>query len=548
MKQLISLFSISVLLCVCVSCNKTNSPMMIEQLETLEEANRADELMTNDSLATKLVEYFDRHGSCNERMRARYMLGRTYADLGELPRALDTYYEAAEMADTTAADCNFAVLSRVHAQAASVFHSQVQPLSQLEELRKAEYFAYRGKDTLMAIECCVQQANAYDYLHLHDSVIHIIDKCIKRFNEIKRNDRAVQVMGIKVSPLIEKGETFKAKRCIEQYEEHSGFFDDEGNIERGKEVYYYVKGQYYLAVGKVDSAEQLFRKELRDGKDLNNQIAGSKGLQQVYERLKKPDSIAKYANRGYELNDSAYLLSESENIQKFKASYNYNHNKLMAEQKAREAERIRSVLMAVVSITVIVAMAALLVFGRYRARKERKMAEYRKSLENLEKTQSELMELCSEENLKPEEVFARKSQEMAEMLSQIRSYKPSIRKTGATLEERLNNAQIVTTLKEKAKTSPYRKADIRELKALRNLMNEEIPHFYTTLNTPQYTLTPMEYDVCLLVRAHFSPSEIQRLMGFSSSYATTIRTRLLQKVFGCDGKASDFDNRLLEIK
>ena len=79
---------------------------MRQQLEELEQQNRAGEQLLNDSLAEDLVEYFDRHGNANERMRAKYMLGRTYYYLGELPRALETYLEAADCADTTSADCD----------------------------------------------------------------------------------------------------------------------------------------------------------------------------------------------------------------------------------------------------------------------------------------------------------------------------------------------------------------------------------------------------------------------------------------------------------
>ena len=61
---------------------------MRQQLEELEQQNRAGEQLLNDSLAEDLVEYFDRHGDANERMRAKYMLGRTYYHLGELPRLL----------------------------------------------------------------------------------------------------------------------------------------------------------------------------------------------------------------------------------------------------------------------------------------------------------------------------------------------------------------------------------------------------------------------------------------------------------------------------
>ena len=137
-------------------------------------------------------------------------------------------------------------------------------------------------------------------------------------------------------------------------------FDSLGNISRGIEIFYYVKGKYYLSVGKMDSAEYLFRKELEEGKDLNNQIAGCKGLQRVFERKEIPDSIAKYANLGYTFNDSAYSLSEMQNIQRLQASYNYNHKKQLAEQKAREAERAWLILALVVSCVIIL----LLLFSK----------------------------------------------------------------------------------------------------------------------------------------------------------------------------------------
>ena len=55
------------------------------QLAELEEQNHSGQPMQNDSLAETLVAYFDRHGNANERMRAKYILGRTYCRLGELP-------------------------------------------------------------------------------------------------------------------------------------------------------------------------------------------------------------------------------------------------------------------------------------------------------------------------------------------------------------------------------------------------------------------------------------------------------------------------------
>ena len=114
-----------------------NRAQMLQQLEALEEQNHSGEPMLNDSLAESLVEYFDDCGDANERMRSRYILGRTYYCLGELPRALETYNEAINCADTTSADCDFAKLSRVYAQKADIFYKQVQPRSQLDNLHLA---------------------------------------------------------------------------------------------------------------------------------------------------------------------------------------------------------------------------------------------------------------------------------------------------------------------------------------------------------------------------------------------------------------------------
>ena len=98
--------------CLMMGCTGQKS-QRLQQLEELEATNRAGKELLNDSLAEDLVDYFDRHGSSNERMRSRYMLGRTYYFMGELPRALEIYNEAADCADTTSADCDYKVLSRI---------------------------------------------------------------------------------------------------------------------------------------------------------------------------------------------------------------------------------------------------------------------------------------------------------------------------------------------------------------------------------------------------------------------------------------------------
>jgi cbb3-type cytochrome oxidase subunit 3 len=479
-------------------------------------------------------------------MRSRYILGRTYYCLDELPRALEMYNEAADCADTTSAECNFKVLSRIHAQSAVIFNLQVQPRSLLDELRKAEYYAWKGRDSLQAIECYSQQGDAYDYLKKPDSEIIIKDSAAKLFKSIGRDDRAAQTISSAILPIVEMGNLAKAKLYCNIYEQKSGLFDKDGNIEKGREVYYYIKGKYYLAIHQLDSAEYLFRKELRDGKDLNNQIAGCKGLQELYEQKKIPDSIAKYAKLSYELNDSAYLLSEMQNIQKFQASYNYNHHKQLAEKKSREAHNAYLAIAVILLFVLLIGLIVFLLFRNVRKEKEQQRRLYLQTHDHLEKAQTELLEL-READLNAKSLISRKMSEVEDLQAQLAELRRSnVSKGHADKEDLLEDSDIVKELKDLLKANPVRPASLVQMREVKKLINEQIPVFYDTLNAKS-PLRPIEYEVCLLVRCHFKPAEICKLMDREDGYIANLRKGILLKVYGIKGVPGDLDQRIMQI-
>ena len=454
------------------------------QLAELEEQNHSGQPMLNDTLAETLVAYFDRHGNANERMRAKYILGRTYADMGELPRALETYYEAADCADTTASDCDFAKLSRIHAQCASIFHKQIQPRSEMSELNLAEYYAWKSKDSITAIECYSLLSSVYKSLNLSDSALLIAEKAFSKFQSVNRLDKSALTLGPIITTLLQRGELEKARRYISIYESESGLFDINGNIQKGREIYYYIKGEYYLKRSITDSAEHYFRKELREGFDLNNQIAGYKGLQNVYEKRGILDSIAKFANLGYLLNDSAYSLSEMQNIQKLQASYNYNHHKFLAEKSRLEAR----VAWLVLAVSILAFVLAGILFGR--------------------------------------------------------KYKTFKR---AALDNRLIHADITRRLKDMANSDPVQYPSLEDWKGLRSLVEHEIPSFPQILGKEEHSLSDLEYDVCLMIRVHLKPLEIAKLKKCAPSYISNIRKSLLLKIFGIEGSSELFDDEIGKI-
>ena len=518
----------------------------LQQLEQLEQQNRSGQPMLNDSLAEDLVKYFDRHGDANERMRSRYILGRTYYCLDELPRALETYSEAIDCADTTSSDCDFAKLSRVYAQKAAIYYDQVQARTQLENLRLAEYYAWKGMDTLMAVECFSQQSNVYELLGNQDSIVIIKEAAAQLFKSIERVDRAAQTLGSAILALVKKRNLLKASIYIKEYESNSNFFSSNGEIEAGREIYYYIKGEYYLALGNTDSAEYLFRKEIKESSDLNNRIAAYKGLQKLYVQKKNIDSVAKYSTLAYMYNDSAYSLSEMQNIQKFQASYNYNHQKLLAEEEANAARNAYIAIGVIIAMIVFVAVIIWLRLRHHRIEQKLKETQYQQTQNLLEQAQSDLMEL-KENNDSASAIITKKSKEIVDLQMQIRHYQRSqSAKDHVDLEERLRDAAIIQDLIALLAYNPVQPATQGQLKELRKLINELIPNFYEAVNLHQ-TLRPIEYEVCLLIRCHFKPSAISKLLDRDDAYISNLRKGILLKVYGIKGSPKDLDERIMKI-
>ena len=114
------LFGIVAFLCgmlSTVSCDSSSRrTTMLAVLDEADSLNRSYIPITSDSLLKEASDYFDSHGTPNERLRAHYLLGCAYRDMSEAPHAIETWQDAITCADTTAADCDYKSLGKVYSQ------------------------------------------------------------------------------------------------------------------------------------------------------------------------------------------------------------------------------------------------------------------------------------------------------------------------------------------------------------------------------------------------------------------------------------------------
>ena len=543
--------------------------------------NRADSLMTNDSLALDLAEWFDDHGTPNEQLRAHYILGRTYADLGEAPQAIEAYNDAADRADTIDADCDYKTLCRVYTQMADVYYHQDLYHYQLSNLDRAVYYGYLANDTLAALLAYAQKVSTYEQMMMLDSMLSVCETVSRKFREHGFIEEAAGVLAIPITHLSENGELEKAALYMKRYERESGFFDDDNNIESGREIYYYDKGRYFLKVCQFDSAEYYFRKELATGKDFNNQNAGALGLALLYQQTDRPDSAVKYALYSYAMNDSAYNHKSTTDVARMKSLYDYTRYERQAhiERESALQSSHRFVLASIFAGLLLFAILLLIrEYQRVQKKRDEEAARYKQLQEDHQRTEEELSTLLSQRQnflqmseerkkaladnqqaadeilrLKQSEqaltdLISQKEADLARQETELLQYKQkskdimnALSSEEALLQKLPNYISLVE------KTNRGQRLSENDWKVIRMFVREELPQFHDFITVRQRQLTDYEVKMSLLVRLYFKPKNIASALGVDSSYVTRVRRSMLKKMFAVSGKSKDVDIMIRQI-
>ena len=166
MKQTLYIIILCAALAAIIGCTTESDRMRMRAgLDSINVRNRSGQPFTVADMQP-YVTFFDEHGTPNDRLLAHYLLGLAYYDHGEAPMALQCYQNAAECADTTATDCDYAQLARVYGQMAQIFYQQSLYKQQLIYQKKAVKYAWIGKDTLAGLMSFEAESFAYCALHL----------------------------------------------------------------------------------------------------------------------------------------------------------------------------------------------------------------------------------------------------------------------------------------------------------------------------------------------------------------------------------------------
>ena len=539
--------------------------------------NKVDSLFTSDSIGNVLVEYYDQYGTPNEQMLAHYIKGCAYRDMGDQPASLRCYNDAVAAADTSDADCNYNQLSIIYGQIATIFDHRAMPDNSLQAYEMAECYAWMIKDTNRVLTFWGNKSNVLLNQGKIKEGLRIKEAAAEGFRTMGYRQKAARVLGLCIKWYARQGDFNKAKAAMDNYEAHSGYFLENGDIEPGREDYYHIKGTYYLEKGQLDSAEHFFRKLKNSSGTVNSQYLAAWGLSQLFRKQGISDSVAKYAFTGDILNDTLYSEQTAENLQNAQAMYNYARHQENAlrkelETKDMEISRRNWIIAGVLLLSIIV------FFWRRQIRLKkselrtanRKNTQLSTQLHTANKENAQLNTQLDANNLK----IAQLNEQINEKGQLIKQLNEVINKNAADLQLNAQLQQTVAILEERLATYLKEKEIHSRTHNLNTLQQQPVVKHFTELANgrvayPTYkdwhTLYPLveefypqlavlrkdisdaEYQICVLTKLGFRLSDIGHLMNVSKAYMSTTRKRLSERlVHTNEDSAKLFDQRIKE--
>ena len=541
MKKLHHIFLLFLLLSACTS--KSQYDAMRRGLDSLNERNRSDQPFTAADVQP-YVDFFDSHGTSNDQLLAYYLLGRSYHEQGEAPMALKYYQQAIECADTTSPDCDYAQLCRVYGQMSELYYWQSLYHNQLDSEIKAYKYALLANDSITALIIETSMIEVYKELHETSTAINLSEKVFSEFMDIDEEQQAAISQSAILSEYLNLKQYKKAKDIIDLYVSKSGLFDKEGNIEKGREIFFYLEGRYYLETNNLDSAEYFFRKELNDGNDFNNQNAGAKGLALLYQEKNMPDSAAKYALYAYEMNDSSYAQMLTENVEQIKSMYNFTRLQQIAQKESERAELNSSMLNWSFVVIILLCLLTYFIISKEYDKRKKAYEKYQNALHVLKQSKSELVLMRQNEAMFGN-LIHEKEQQISRLESIVQQYE---RIKGKTLPYKERELFASNFYKELVSASNRgRHLSEEDFLIIESKVRENLPDFWELISNNRQRLTEHDYQVCILVRLRIKPQSISNMLNLSPASISKIRSNLLYKLFGTEGKPLEFDKRVINI-
>ena len=518
------------------------SQQMRYELVRAQAQNKAYINFSTDSILKEVVDYYDTHGTANERMTARYMLGCAYRDMEDAPAALKYFNLATDIAEQDRSNCNPTTLMKIHSQMGGLYQNVGAYDMALSEDSIAEHIARQIGDTTSFIHLMWTQACSLESMNQNARAKDLLDSITIILTDNNLTEEPVLIYPMMIDSYWKNKDTNKAEQLLLEYERKTGMSPHCPDEEVADMAYFYRKGRLYLAKTLPDSAKLMFDRlrhlaqstDMRLAERYRLLEASYYGLKESYIQKHQLDSAIKYADLYCQVSDTMSQTHDYEQLLRLQSLYNYTKAQEIAF-KSQEKVTFFKYLLILLSLLVFILVS--IAYSRYQKRmliERHKLIQintkYKLILQNLDKSTKELHDVRTDYNRFIDE----KQDEIQKLQQTLLIYQND----AANIEERVDERTFLENKEVKHLHNLAivgKSATPNELAAIRAIAKSSIPNLYRLITAPEYGLKDYEIDVCILMRMQFVPTEIAILKHYSMQRVTNIKSSINNKLFGAQG-------------
>ena len=317
---------------------------------------------TNDSTMKVVVEYYEKHGTWEEKIEAYYQLASTYRDMHDAPKAVDYYTQAMMIGEEHPKETKRKTLMRVYSQLAWILHRLGDTQQELALARKKSRL-YNDENYYFLQEL----GSAFRHNGLNDSASYYLRAARTAVDRIQPSDTAaiLDTYGSGLAQAMGMGDTAAAREC---YNRLCHFSNDALPVLALTGKSYYFEGvnddsvRYFL--------EGAYRKDFLPEK----RVVHAERLSHYYYRKGNLKKAMEYSLA----RDTMYSTS-NRNLQLQQASNAYNQY-IYYRDMQKEQEMKNAKIVAERNLAISLLLLVLCAFGgyqiyRYYRRKNRMLEE-----------------------------------------------------------------------------------------------------------------------------------------------------------------------------
>ena len=488
--------------------------------------------ITSDSTILPILRYYER--TQEEWLpEVYYYAGRTYTELGDAPRALDYFQQAATLMEGSPRRVE--ILSRAYAQLANIFSMRWMTDESIKYYKLSAALSEQLGDSSSLVSTYSNIAGEYHHENW-DSVIYYIDKATAIADACHDTVWYYQLLKEKAGTYILLGKFNEARESLNMCFEHQ--------IWPGRSGIWSVAANLYDSLARKDSLEICLRQAYLHGNVYAKRNASYR-MSRLYAEKNEINNALRFLTECLSLSDSIEISNNAQILQEMESSYNYNiyvrENEMLRLKEQEERTQKQRAQLALLFGLLVGIVVFFYMYKRNRWQRDITAVQINRinSL-SFEKIKA-LTKVLQEKELLYLDVSQRNEflqQEIELTRTEIESARQQLKIHASQLEverAKVSHTDLFQTLRNANHIT------VDQIRLIEEYYHENNPQFLASLRSLCRNSSD-EWTVSLLIRMDIPQAQIAVLMNKTQSAIHNIRQRAATRLKGEESKADDWNH------